>query len=179
MREFNIADSAEQILLRRAESLARETVEERAEESTSVLLFRIADEWYAIRVGDVREIFQEYELTAIPCLPPYVLGVVNVRGEILSVTDPAVLMQLGSIEAEGTTQPPAIVITDGDIATAIVVDEVGDIAEVSADMIEGPISTIDRTQGAFISASICVDDVMVGLMNTARVLEPIVVGPKH
>jgi purine-binding chemotaxis protein CheW len=179
MSESNIADTAEQILLRRAESLARVTVEERAEEATSVLLFRIAEEWYAIRVADVREIFQEYELTAIPCLPPYVLGVVNVRGEILSVTDPALLMQLGSVFTGEGSQPPAIVITDGDVATALVVDEVGDIAEVGSDMIEGPISTIDRAQGAFISASLCVDDVMVGLMNTARVLEPIVVGPKH
>ena len=51
---------------RRAESLALESVEEEVSDRVSLLLFRIGDEWYAVRVGDVREIFQEYDVTSRP-----------------------------------------------------------------------------------------------------------------
>lgn len=175
----SLAETADEILRRRADSLARETIEEEATHRLALLLFRIAEEWYAVRVSDVREIFQEYEITVIPSVPDHILGVVNVRGEILSVTDPARLMKLGSIEEVAGIQPPAIVITFDDIASALVVDEIGDIAEVSNDSVEPAISIIDRAQAEYIAGSVHVGDSMVGLLNIERILEPVVTGARH
>jgi purine-binding chemotaxis protein CheW len=124
----------------------------------------------------VREIFQEYRMTTVPCVPDYILGVVNVRGEILSVTDPAKLMRLGFIDTDGDVRPPAIVIVKDEVATALVVDEIGDIAEVPYDAIEPPVSIIDRAQAEFISGSVHVGEAMVGLISIERMLEPVVTG---
>lgn len=176
--EFSLSQSPEEILRRRADSLARESVEEEVTDRQSLLLFRIDEEWYAVRVSDVREIFQEYEITPVPGVPDHVLGVVNVRGEILSVTDPARLMRLGRVPVE-QGDLPAIVVTFEDVATAMVVDEIGDISEVSNDAVEPPVSIIDRAQAEFISASVYVDGTMVGLINTERMLEPVVTGGRH
>jgi purine-binding chemotaxis protein CheW len=173
-----LATTAERILLERAASLANESSEDEVTDSISLLLFRIADEWYSMRVSDVREIFQEYELTPIPCVPDHILGVVNVRGEILSVTDPAKLMRIGAIDTDQAV-PPAIVIGSGEVDTALVVDEIGDITEVPADAIEPPISTIDRSQGEYIAGSVHVGDSMVGLINVEKILEPITTGVRH
>lgn len=175
----SLAETADEILKRRADSLARETIEEEATHRLALLLFRISEEWYAVRVSDVREIFQEYEITVIPSVPEHILGVVNVRGEILSVTDPARLMRLGAIEGVADAQPPAIVITYGDVATAMVVDEIGDIAEVPNDAVEPAISIIDRAQAEYIAGSVHVGDSMVGLLNIERMLEPVVTGGRH
>lgn len=174
--ERTLADTAEQVLRRRAESLARESTEEEITDLLALLLFRIGAEWYAVRVSDVREIFQEYEITPIPCVPDFILGVVNVRGEILSVTDPARIMHLGSIESGGDVLPPAIVICSDEVATAMVVDEIGDIAEVANEAVEPPVSIIDRTQAEFVSGSVYVEGTMVGLISIARMLEPVVPG---
>jgi purine-binding chemotaxis protein CheW len=174
-----LAQTAEEVLRRRAESLARETLDEEVSDLLSLLLFRIGDELYAVRVEDVREIFQEYEITPIPCVPDFVLGVVNVRGEILSVTDPARLMRLGQVEIDPNVNPPAIVLVHDDVASALVVDEIRDIAEIPQESIEPPVSIIDRAQAEFISASVYLDGVMVGLINTARTLEPVVSGGRH
>lgn len=179
MEQHSLADTAEEILRRRADSLARETVDEEITDRVAILLFRIGEEWYAVRVEDVREIFQEYTITPVPCVPDHVLGVVNVRGEILSVTDPARLMRIGSIQFEAGINPPAIVLLSGDVTTALVVDEIGDIAEVPQGNIEPPVSIIDRVQAEFISASVYLDGSMVGLINTTRVLEPIVSAGRH
>jgi len=174
--EHALSNTAEEVLRRRAESLARESADEEVTDRLALLLFRIGDEWYAVRVSDVREIFQEYEVTPIPCVPSFILGVVNVRGEILSVTDPARLMNLGSVEGDGLVTPPAIVVCNEEVATALVVDEVGDIAEVANDSIEPPVSIIDRTQAEFVAGSVYVEGTMVGLISIARMLEPVVSG---
>lgn len=170
---------AERILRDRAESLARESSDEEASDRLSLLLFRIGDEWYSVRIDDVREIFQEYELTTIPGVPDHILGVVNVRGEILSVTDPARLMRLGTVSSDGLVPPPAIVIKRDDVVTALVVDEIGDIADIACDAIEPPVSIIDRTQAEYISGSVCIGDGMVGLVSIEKILEPVSTGNRH
>ncbi len=175
----SLIESAEEVLRRRADSLAREALEEEESERLVLLLFRLGEEWYAVGVSDVREIFQEYEVTSLPGVPDYVLGVVNVRGEILSVTDPARLMKLGSVEAQGLAQPPAIVIMHGDVVTALVVEEIGDIAEVPSEAIEPPISIIDRAQADYIVGSVHIGDAMAGLINIERTLQPVVTGNRH
>lgn len=175
----HLAEAAEQILRRRAASLARETEEAEESDRLALLLFRLDEEWYAVHVSDVREIFQDYEVTPLPGVPPHILGVVNVRGEILSVTDPARLMQTGTVQIDGAQRPPAIVIFHEDVVTAMVVDEIGDIAEVPHGAIEPPISIIDRVQAEFIAGSVHVGETIVGLINTERVLQPVVTGGRH
>ena len=129
-----------------------------------------------MRVSDVREIFQEYELTQIPCVPDFILGVVNVRGEILSVTDSARSWASGRSQTVDGVAPPAIVVANDEVVTALVVDEIGDIAEVADGAIEPPISIIDRSQAEFVSGSVFIDGSMVGLISIERMLEPVVVG---
>jgi purine-binding chemotaxis protein CheW len=178
-KEKSLAQKAEEILARRADSLARESSGEETTDRVALLLFRIGDEWYAVRVSEVREIFQEYRMTTVPCVPEFVIGVVNVRGEILSITDPAKLMRLGFIDLEAEAKPPAIVIISGDVATALICDEIGDIAEVSNDDIEPPVSIIDRAQAEFIAGSVHVGDSMVGLLSTERMLQPVVTSGRN
>jgi purine-binding chemotaxis protein CheW len=167
-----LSANAHEILRRRAEALALMAEDSETAEGMSLLLFRITDEWYAVEASDVREIFQDYTVTPVPCVPEFILGVVNVRGEILSVTDPARMMGLGSIDgAQGAW--PAVVVANDRVATALVVDEIGDIVEVTVDALEPPISGVGRMQAEFIAGSVFVSERMVGLLNVDRVLQPI------
>jgi purine-binding chemotaxis protein CheW len=168
-RPADVAPTDLAILEQRARSLASEPAGPQVSDRVSLLLFRIGEEWYAVRLADVREIFQEYEIMPIPC----VLGVTNVRGEILSVTDPARLLALGSTEPVDGSNLPAVVISNGTVATALVVAEIGDIAEVATDSFEPPVSIIDRAQGEFIEGSAHVGNLMVGLLDVERVLRPV------
>lgn len=175
----SLSETAEEILRRRADSLALETLEEESANQLSLLLFRMGDEWYAVRVSDVREIYQEYQITPIPCVPEHIPGVVNIRGEILSVTDIAKLMRLGSVDMTGPVQPPAIVITNDECATAMIVDEIGDITDVPEDSVEPPVSIIDRAQADYVSGSVYVNGGLIGLLNTEKVLEPVGESGRH
>jgi len=171
-----LAHTAEEVLRRRAQSLAREAISEEASDIMGILLFRLGEEWYSVKVEDVREIYQEYIITSVPCVPEFILGGVNSRGEIISVTDIARLMRLGSVTTEEGENPPAIVIQNDDCATAMVVDEIGDITEISHDGVEPPLSVMDRSQAEFVAGSVYVTDRLIGLVSVDRILEPIGLG---
>ncbi len=162
------------ILRKRAESLAQVDDVEASVEMLALLLFRLGQEWYAVRIADVREIHNDFVMTLMPNVPNFILGVINVRGEIISVTDIAVLMNITS-DGPGADQemPSAIIVQTEHCVSALVVDEIGDIIEVRRDSVEPPLSTLDRSQAEFISGSIYVDSRLIGIVNLDVVLEPI------
>jgi len=166
------ADDVAATLRRRAESLAHEGIDEATGVLVGLLLFRQGDECYSVKVPDVRETHREYEVTAIPCTPASILGVVNIRGEMVSVTDIAKLMGLGQF-VPGAVTAPAVVIQNEEVVTAIVVDEIGDIIEVAEENIEPPLSIIDRVNAQFIIGSVYHQERLIGVVNANSVLVPI------
>lgn len=174
-RTHTLVTDAAEVLRARAESLAQLAEEERVEDVMGLLLFALGEEWYSVRIEEVREILQDYEVTDVPCLPSHILGVANIRGEIVSVTDLARQMQLRT-EPVSAEQPPAIVVTNGECVTALVVDSIGDIVDVPNDSIEPPLSTIGKSQAEFVAGSVYVDGSLIGVMNLDHVLTPIGAG---
>ena len=81
-------DEKNKILKARAKTLAIEPEKKaKEEEFLQVVEFLLAHEKYAVASAHVREIYTLKEFTPIPCTPPLVLGIINVRGQILSVID--------------------------------------------------------------------------------------------
>ena len=76
------------ILRERARALARESEQAiSAQEFLEIVEFRLASETYGIESMFVREAYPLKELTPLPGVPPFMLGILNVRGQILSVVD--------------------------------------------------------------------------------------------
>ncbi|MFA5843254.1 MAG: chemotaxis protein CheW [Coriobacteriia bacterium] len=171
----DLTEQAAEVLRRRADSLAQREEADAVEDRMDILLFALADEWYAVRIVDVREIYNEYRLAGVPCVPEHILGVINIRGEIVSVTDLAALMRLAAPRDlyPGVELPPLIVVQDDSCASAIVVDVIGDIVDVAVSSVEPPLSTYEKTQGEYVSGQVYVDGMLVGLVNLAKVLEPV------
>lgn len=78
----------QRILQDRAGALSQEP-EARAESEDylEVLEFSLAYERYALETSWVREVYPLKELTPLPCTPAFILGIINVRGQILAVID--------------------------------------------------------------------------------------------
>ena len=83
-----VPQDKKQILKARARSLAREAKTERAAEAHLELVeFVLGNERYGIESVFVREVYPLKELTPLPCTPRFVKGIINVRGQILTVID--------------------------------------------------------------------------------------------
>lgn len=164
-----------EILRRRAESLAQAEDQETSLQTRSLLLFSLGEEWYAFPIEGVREIYNDYMVTRIPRVPEFVLGVVNVRGEIVSVTDLGTMMRVPSRTARALDEvlPSAIIVANDCCVTAVVVDAIGDIVEIPRDVVEPALSTLDKSQAEFVAGSVFIDGRLIGIVNLDKVLEPI------
>ena len=81
-------EEKKKILKTRAKRLAQEPEEkETVEKYIEVVEFLLSYEKYGIESSYVREIYPLKELTPLPCTPPFVLGIINVHGQIISVID--------------------------------------------------------------------------------------------
>jgi hypothetical protein len=61
------------------------------------LLLPLADEWYALELAAVREVVPAPAITHLPGAPAGVLGVFNLRGEVVPVLDTAALLGIGRL----------------------------------------------------------------------------------
>lgn len=133
--------SAQAVLRRRAEELARPPeTEARGNRPVEILEFALGKERCAFRSRYVREVFSLTEITPLPGLPSYILGVVNVRGRILSVTDIRRLLEFGNVGL--TNLNKAIILHDADMEMAILADEVSGVYPVDADEIQRALPTL-------------------------------------
>ncbi len=87
---------------------------------------RLASEAYAVPVGNVIEIASIGDLTAVPGARPEILGVRNLRGQILPVIDLAQLLGLNS------AAPPRLLLVAeaGSIKAGFAIDEVSHVGEL-------------------------------------------------
>ena len=111
------------VLQARAKALAVEKVSSESDEDyLEVVEFRMGEENYAFASTYIREVYPVKEITPLPCTPPFVLGIINLRGQILSVLD---LRQLFGLPL--TVNGPrdrVIVIGDHEMELGVMVDEV-------------------------------------------------------
>jgi purine-binding chemotaxis protein CheW len=75
------------ILKERARQLALEPAAADAGDGIEIVEFLLAAEHYGIETAFVREVCSLKDLTPVPCTPAHVLGIINVRGRILSLID--------------------------------------------------------------------------------------------
>jgi purine-binding chemotaxis protein CheW len=116
-------DERKRILNERARLLAaEESAGTSKEESITVVEFLLASEHYAVGSEYVTEMLQIRELTPLPGTPPFLLGIINIRGEICSVID---LKKFFSLPDRGLPEfNKVIVIENETMKFGIVVDSV-------------------------------------------------------
>lgn len=99
-----------------------------ADFSARLLLVRAADVLVAIEATSVREILATPPATRIPGAPASVLGVINVRGELVTLVHGSRLLgREGAAEGRPDGGTPLILLAWGGMVVAMVVDEVVDL----------------------------------------------------
>jgi purine-binding chemotaxis protein CheW len=122
--------------------------ERRPKPRVTLVPFSLADEWYALDIGDVLEVQKVVSITKVPGLPDFILGVTNIRGNIISITDPKRLF--GLAETSITPESRIIVIQAAKKTTALLVDSVGKTLSLTKDFIQPALSTIPEIKADYI-----------------------------
>ncbi|MBI2296138.1 MAG: chemotaxis protein CheW [Betaproteobacteria bacterium] len=132
---------ARQILRARAKALARQPERTAvAEASLELLEFRLARESYALETRYVREVYPLKNLTPLPCTPPFVLGIVNVRGRIVPVLD---LKKFFDLPEQGLTDLHRIILVQGDdLELGLLADVIVGAWSVAAESLQPSLPTL-------------------------------------
>lgn len=102
------------------------------------LTFALTNEAYGISILKVKEIIQMMSVTAVPRTPPYVKGVINLRGKVIPVVD--LRLRFG-IEPSDYTERTCIIVVEisgkaGNVVVGIVVDAVSEVLNIKNEIIE-------------------------------------------
>ena len=116
-----------------------ETAQDTANLAGKYLTFGLANESYGIDVLKVREIIRLTDITAVPQMPEYVLGVINLRGKIIPVID--LRLRFGFCDVKKTEQTCIVVVMvklpEGkSTQMGLVVDGVEEVTNIAAGDIE-------------------------------------------
>lgn len=125
----------------RGRELAREADAERADDETiDVVEFALGNERYGVETGYVREVLPLREFTPLAGAPPFVLGVMSARGQILSIVD---LKRLLDLPARGLGDLNKIVVLRGNgMEFGILADRVVGMRALSLQEIQSVPSTL-------------------------------------
>ncbi len=128
--------------------LLKRNEEKKVEEALQFISFNAGDEVFAIDILKIHEITSYKELTRVPSLPPFVKGVLNLRGMVVPVMD---LREKFSFEHKEYTKFSVIMIIDvaGRIMGTIV-DSVADVLQVHREEIQPPPKFSGRIKAEFI-----------------------------
>ena len=151
------------------------------------MTFYLGQNLFGISILLVREINQNLDITPVSKVPPYIKGVLNLRGQVVTVIDLAkrlafdnlvtnddasciVLKTVGEIEAsDATYETEDRTITD---KVGLFVDRIGDVLSIeSSDIIKTPTqdSKLDKR---FIRGVVRLNDQLLILLNLKEVLNP-------
>jgi len=131
----------EQILKNRAQRLAEQTSKDNTYlTQTTVVEFRIAHEIYALPLKRIRIVHPLKSLTFIPGTPDFIRGVINLRGEIISVVDLKIFFDLPDQEFTNLSQ--VIILTSDVMEFGILADEILGVAEISKNDIHPSLPTL-------------------------------------
>ena len=97
-----------------------------------LLVFRLGNELFGIELSSVHEVIDAPVLNRVPDTPPSMLGVVSLRGELITVYDPTPLLTPGGPEA---TAGAALLFKHGGRRIGLAVDDVMDALFVDGAML--------------------------------------------
>ncbi|MEM1012795.1 MAG: chemotaxis protein CheW [Planctomycetota bacterium] len=104
------------------------------------LTFALGNEGYGLEILMVREIIKYMDITHVPRTPEYVRGVINLRGQVISVVDLRAKFSMPS--AEATDETCIIVVECGGkdgqpkVTTGVIVDRVSEVLSIADEQIE-------------------------------------------
>lgn len=131
-------------------------------EDNQFIIFQLGNEEFGINIINVQEIIQPPKITVLPCAPPYVLGITNLRDVIIPVID--LKKWLGLEDGGGTEEARVIVVRIENRSYGVIVDCVREVLRISNTQIERGDEVYRQIESAFISGIARLEDRLVVIL---------------
>lgn len=139
------------------------------EESLNIISFFTGPRECAFEVSDAVEVLRPRQITEVPRTPGYILGILSVRGEMITVID--LRMRFGMEPRDALPSSRILIVTVDDLKAGFLVDRLGGVKAVRAASVEEPGPDLG-VPGRFLKGVVQSAGNSVLLLNAGALIEP-------
>lgn len=133
-----------------------------------LVTFRLQDERYGINVMQVQEVLRVSEIAPVPGAPPYVLGIINLRGNVVTVIDTRSRFGLPPTEVDDASR--IVIIESDQQVVGILVDRVAEVVELRASEIDTAPNVGNEESSRYIQGVVTRDDDLLIVVDLNKLL---------
>src|SRR5262245_40439072 len=130
--------------------------------------FYVAGHYFGLDVLKVQEVIRYQEMTRVPLAPPVARGLINLRGQIVTALDLRRRLELQDRPADQL--PVNVVVQTDEGAVSLLVDEIGDVLEVSEKLFERPPETLQGTARELVRGAYKLEDRLLLILDAERTI---------
>jgi purine-binding chemotaxis protein CheW len=125
--------------------------------------------FFGVDVRQVQEVFRSHEQTRVPLAPKVVSGLINLRGQIVTVID---LRRRLELRPRADAQRPMhVVVRHDDSVVDLLVDEIGDVVDVADDLFEPPPGTLEGIARELIVGAYKLEGQLLLILDTEKAVD--------
>ena len=142
-----------------------------SDEAIQLVTFRVGDIVLGIDIAKVQEINRHLDVTRVPDASPMIHGVVNLRGDVVTVLDPHKIF--GLAPSESPNQQRNLVLNVSGERIGVLVDRVSDILTVHPSELSRRPSNVNSIDRQFIDSVFLREEEIVVVLNAAQLLDAV------
>jgi len=137
--------------------------------SMELATFLIGEAVCGIDLLSIQEINKLMDMTTVPQAPDYVSGILNLRGNIVTIID--LRRKLGLAEATLDNQARNIIVNFANESIGLLVSRVQDVVTAHKAQIESPPANIGEIRGKYFTGVLKTDKELIGVLDLEKVME--------
>ena len=138
-----------------------------ASDSLQLVVFTLAEEEYGVPIQFVKEIIRKPEVTHLPNAPAFILGVINLRGQIIPII--SLHSRFGLSRSEGA-ETKVVIVEYGGLVVGMEVNEVSEVLMLAGERISPAPAMATTINSSFISGVGKLDDRLLIILDVERIL---------
>ena len=131
-----------------------------------ILIFRLKDYHFGILTEDVSEIMKKNDFKSIPNSPEWVEGLINLRGEVLTLVNMYSLLKMDDFNLDDCYNNTVIVNLDEN-SIALMVDEIIGVTDIN----ENDLQSASENDNSFVGSLITIDDRIINVLELKSLFE--------
>ena len=135
---------------------------------TQWVTFKLDGETYGVNVMDVQEVLRITDIAPVPGAPGFVLGIINLRGNVVSVIDTRARFGLPSTDTNDASR--IIIIESNEQTVGIQVDAVAEVLDVDSSEIEISPDVGNEESARYISGMVSRGEELVILIDVSKIV---------
>ncbi len=140
-----------------------QVVEKQGSAITEMITFYLGNALYGIDILKVQEINKLMDWTPVPRSEEYVLGILSLRGSIVTVLDLG--KRLGTVNTKRANSSRNIIVKSGNNCMGFLVDGIGDVVAIEPEQICAAPANVNGVQGKFFNGVLRTDDELIAILD--------------